>query len=80
MADTPKPDYFTSPVHEERVKVAIERERARLLAITELNGPMAAISDAIGSMSAHTAIFRSLGLKKVAVNLLKSALDLARKE
>lgn len=73
------PDYFKTTEHEERVKGAIAREQARLLQITEVSGPLAAVSDAIGAMSAHISFFRSLGLKQVAISLLKDALSIARK-
>lgn len=73
-------DYFASKEHFARVEQAVDREVQRLNLLVESEGIFVAMSDAIGSMTAHISIFRSLGLKQVAVKLLQDALRIAKND
>lgn len=76
---TERVDYFKSKGHEEACIRYIKIERERIHALIESEGPLAAVSLCVAMLSAYPSFMKTLGLKKVAVNLLKDALAEARK-
>jgi hypothetical protein len=70
MAVEPQ-DYFLTTEHENRVKLAIEREQARLQSVANLQGPLPAISDALGALTTYTSWFSQIGLKDIAIQILE---------
>ena len=81
MSETPPPintDYFMSETHEGRVKNAIDREMAKMSAQADVDN-LFAVSDAIGTLLATCAFLRATGLKTLAVDVLKRALQFSRK-
>ncbi len=80
MSDQPADNaqYFMSKTHQSRVADAMQRETAKLTAQADVDNSFA-ISDSIGSLFAICAFLRAIGLKHVAVTVLKQALVFARK-